>query len=44
VPLEALGVLVPALSPQSVNVNKATNNRGCVSANNQQNGHGHHHM
>jgi hypothetical protein len=38
VPLEALGVLVPALSPQSVNVNKATNNRGCVAANNQENG------
>jgi hypothetical protein len=42
VPLEALALLVPVASPQSVNINKATNNRGCVSVNNQQNGHRHH--
>ena len=42
VPVQALGLLVPALSPQSVNINKVTNNRGCVSANNQQNGHHRH--
>jgi len=39
VPLEALGILVPVLSSGSVNMNKAVNNRGCVSLNNQQNGH-----
>lgn len=38
VPLEALGILVPVLSPQSVNESNAINNRGCVSANNQENG------
>jgi hypothetical protein len=41
VPLEALGVLVPALSPGSVNVNKATDNRGCIAASNQENGKRH---
>jgi hypothetical protein len=39
-PLEALGLLVPVVSPGSVNLNKAVNNRSCVSSNNQQNGHG----
>jgi hypothetical protein len=39
VPLEALGILVPVLSPGSVNMNKVVNNRGCVSLNDQQNGH-----
>jgi hypothetical protein len=38
VPLEALALLVPALSPQSVSINKATDNRGCAAANNQENG------
>jgi len=38
VPLEALGILVPVLSSGSVNTNKAVNNRGCASANNQENG------
>jgi hypothetical protein len=41
VPLEAIGILVPVLSPGSVNMNKVVNNRGCASLNNQQNGHGH---
>ncbi len=40
-PLEALGILIPVLSPDSVNVNEAVNNRGCVSGNNQQNGEHH---
>jgi hypothetical protein len=44
-PLEALGILVPVLSPDSVSLNDAVNNRGCVSGNNQQNGehHAEHH-
>ncbi len=41
IPLEALGILIPSTSPDSVNVNKVVNNRGCVMFNNQQNGHGH---
>jgi hypothetical protein len=39
VPLQALGILIPVLSPGSVNTNKAVSNRGCVSLNNQQDGH-----
>ncbi|MGH3262795.1 MAG: hypothetical protein ACRDNS_12430 [Trebonia sp.] len=42
VPLESLGLLIPIASGQSTNINSATNNRGCVSANNQQNGRHHH--
>jgi hypothetical protein len=41
VPLEALAVLVPVLSPGSVNLDKTVNDRGCVSLNNQQNGEHH---
>jgi hypothetical protein len=39
VPLEALGILLPIGSPDSINVNKVVNNRGCVMFDNQQNGH-----